>query len=143
LKGGIGYVSISGYWGTEKGAEDAFSRKVVSAISATSPQVRCGWIVDLRENQGGNMWPMLAALRPFLGGEKLGNFESPSEKSPAWIAPRNVGSPDVDFTSATVAVLIGPKTASSGEAVAVAFHGRSKTRLFGEYCGTGERKSNF
>lgn len=30
-----------------------------------------------------------------------------------------------------VAVLVGPTTASSGEAVAIAFRGRSSTRLFG------------
>jgi carboxyl-terminal processing protease len=27
----------------------------------------CGWIVDLRKNIGGNMWPMLAGLGPILG----------------------------------------------------------------------------
>jgi Peptidase family S41 len=33
-----------------------------------------GWIVDLRRNTGGNMWPMLAGAGPILGEGELGAF---------------------------------------------------------------------
>src|SRR5690348_5042975 len=34
-----------------------------------------GWVVDLRGNVGGNMWPMLAGIGPLLGeNDHLGEF---------------------------------------------------------------------
>jgi C-terminal processing protease CtpA/Prc len=95
----------------------------------------CGWVVDLRPNTGGNMWPMLAGLKPFLGTAGLGTFESPTGSSPPWIAGQAVGveppSTLAVLESSWVAVLTGPRTASSGEAVAIAFRGRPRTRSFG------------
>jgi C-terminal processing protease CtpA/Prc len=38
----------------------------------------------------------------------------------------------IDLTQVPVAVLIGPHTSSSGEAIAVAFKGRAKSRFFGQ-----------
>jgi len=37
------------------------------ARAAAAAEV-CGWVIDLRDNGGGSMFPMLAGLRPFLGG---------------------------------------------------------------------------
>ncbi len=73
LPDGIGYISVSGYSGAEPGAIREYARRVHEAIAATSPSVSCGWVVDLRSNTGGNMWPMLAGLKPFLGGAGLGH----------------------------------------------------------------------
>ena len=36
-----------------------------------------GWIVDLRGNGGGNMWPMLAGIGPILGEGIAGYFIDP------------------------------------------------------------------
>ena len=33
-----------------------------------------GWIVDLRGNFGGNMWPMLLSVEPLIGNGTLGYF---------------------------------------------------------------------
>ncbi len=81
------------------------------------------------------MWPMLAALKPFLGDAPLGTFESPTGSSPPWVAGQSVGVEPpkalVALESAWVAVLTGPNTASSGEAVTIAFRGRQNTRSFG------------
>ena len=78
---------------------------------------------------------MLAGLKPFLGDAALGKFESPSESSPPWRAGAGVGvepSPSLaSLESAWVAVLTGPRTASSGEALTIAFRGRPHTRSFG------------
>jgi C-terminal processing protease CtpA/Prc len=132
LKDGIGYISIPGYFGTEKKANDAFIAEITTPISALASGVEHGWIVDLRENVGGNMWPMLGGLRPFLGNEDLGYFESASGRGPPWRAPGSSDQqPGPDLTRAFVAVLTGARTASSGEAVAIAFRGRARTRSFG------------
>jgi carboxyl-terminal processing protease len=104
-------------------------------IATTMGSAPCGWIVDLRANGGGNMWPMLAGLRPLLGDGPLGTFEGPVGKGAPWRAGAGVGvEPPASLAaleSAWVAVLTGPRTASSGEAVAIAFRGRPRTRSFG------------
>ncbi|WP_215755334.1 S41 family peptidase [Acetobacter sp. P5B1] len=103
-------------------------------IFAQAPDMR-GWIVDLRHDRGGNMWPMLQALRPLLGNGDLGFFEDRTGKRSApWravaqgVAPQDGGP---DLSRVPVAVLIGPQTASAGEAVAIALKGRPNTRFFG------------
>jgi C-terminal processing protease CtpA/Prc len=81
------------------------------------------------------MWPMLAGLKPFLGDGPLGAFVLGQTPSAPWHAGDNVSiiaSEDLrQLESAYVAVLQGPGTASSGEATAVAFRGRPRSRSFG------------
>jgi len=46
--------------------------RIIAELDASHP---AGWIVDLRGNVGGNMWPMLAGIGPVLGeGDHLGEF---------------------------------------------------------------------
>lgn len=135
LQGGIGYIEMPGYFGMNVDARHAFAGQMVAAIGKLSPQARCGWVVDLRSDTGGNMYPMLAALRPLLGDGKLGSFRDAHGHVTTFAAP---GSPDpaspkaLALQHAPVAVLYGPHTASSGEAVAIAFRGRPDTRSFGQ-----------
>lgn len=132
----IGYVSIPGYSGGEAGAMRTYATRMHDALAGMLASSSCGWVVDLRQNTGGNMWPMLAGLKPFLGNAALGTFESPTGSSPPWIAGQAVGveppSTLAGLESAWVAVITGPRTASSGEAVAIAFRGRPRTRSFGQ-----------
>ncbi|MBD8871844.1 S41 family peptidase [Rhodanobacter sp. DHB23] len=131
--GGIGYIEMPGYRGMD--ARHAFAGTMVDAIGKLAPRVRCGWIVDLRGDTGGNMYPMLAGLRPLLGDGKLGGFRDAGGHTDAFAAssPRDPSPPTGPaLEHAAVAVLYGPHTASSGEAVAVAFRGRPGTRSFGQ-----------
>lgn len=138
----IGYIRMEGYSGIERTAMTGYATAVHSRLSATKPQVTCGWIVDLRGNTGGNMNPMLAALRPFLGENALGYFVSPTSRS-EWSARtasdfNNIPRPDRtldDLENAPVAVLTGNRTASSGEIMAISFRGRQRTRSFGQPTG--------
>ena len=104
----------------------------------------CGWIVDLRMNTGGNMWPMLAGLGPILGNGIFGSFINPDGTKEAWsyqngkamvgsdVAVQISGQPyRISHPDAPVAVLLGNETASSGEIIALSFIGRSNTRSFG------------
>ena len=43
-----------------------------------------GWIIDLRGNVGGNMWPMLAGIGFVLGEGNLGSFLSPDGSETPW-----------------------------------------------------------
>ena len=103
----------------------------------------CGWVVDLRLNAGGNMWPMLAAAAPLLGEGELGGFVLKDGERWAWTyghgtvradgvaMARAPGAPAL-APLPPVAVLTSRLTASAGEALVVAFRGRSGARSFGE-----------
>ena len=57
------------------------------------PSATCGWIIDLRGNGGGNMYPMLAGLKPFLGDTVLGAFVGPDKTRANWVAGRGIKPP--------------------------------------------------
>lgn len=44
----------------------------------------CGWIVDLRQNSGGIVWPMFAVAAPLLGEGKAGSSALPDGTSTPW-----------------------------------------------------------
>jgi hypothetical protein len=102
-----------------------------------------GWVLDLRENQGGNCWPMLAGIGPVLGTGVCGYFGADEDQSDWSIAEgRSLMDDAVQCAISRapytllapvprVAVITGPSTASSGEVVAVAFRGRPGARSFG------------
>lgn len=117
-------------------------------IQAQDDGNRCGWVVDLRGNTGGNMWPMLLGMGPLLGDAKgadpVGMFLLADKRQPwayregaVWLDGKAVvGSRNAQYTlrhpGAPVAVLFGPRTASSGEASVLAFRGRAASRSFGQ-----------
>jgi len=103
-----------------------------------------GWIVDLTDNGGGNMWPMLAGLGPLLGERPLGAFAFPDQLPVPWfytagqagvgetcLANTMTGGYQLHNPDKPVAVLTSARTASSGEAVVLAFCGSAQTRRFG------------
>ncbi|HEY7395189.1 MAG TPA: S41 family peptidase [Gemmatimonadaceae bacterium] len=130
----IGYISVPAYSGGEKQASLAYAKDVQDSLASALPRAGCKWVVDLRRNGGGNMWPMLGGLRPFLGEVGLGSFVSAAGSAPLWRASAVDVKPTpalAALDSAYVAVLTGPRTASSGEAVTISFRGRPRTRSFG------------
>jgi carboxyl-terminal processing protease len=133
---GIGYVSVAAYSGGDVKGTQEYASGTHALLATVAPAATCGWILDLRQNGGGNMWPMLAGLKPFVGTVSLGSFSGPTGGGQSWIAGAGVRvDPPASLSpldSSAVAVLIGPRTASSGEAVGVAFHGRPHTRFFGQ-----------
>ncbi|MBB5713213.1 S41 family peptidase [Sphingomonas aerophila] len=142
----FGYVRLPeldtlGPNGRERGK--AYTATLRRALLSMDRADLCGWIVDLRGNGGGNMWPMLRGLDPLLGAAPFGFFVLPDGTKEAWI--RSEGSIfsssdelppsqplfELAHSAAPVAVLIGRGTASSGEMTALAFVGRPRTRVFG------------
>ncbi|HLG65477.1 MAG TPA: S41 family peptidase [Ktedonosporobacter sp.] len=106
-----------------------------------------GWVLDLRRNSGGNMWPMLAGIGSLLGEGECLALVSPWEKVPifyrdgkAYAQERweklaeEVKNPyQLQHPLPPVAVLTSSQsTGSSGEFVVLAFRGRPRTRSFGE-----------
>jgi hypothetical protein len=120
-------------------------RRILTDLSAQSPK---GWIVDLRGNTGGNMWPMLTGIGPILGDGAVGSFVAADgnvtwfykdgktgTRNPAGLETVSLAldeEPGLQNPSAApVAVLVDSSTASSAEAITIAFHGRPGTRFFG------------
>jgi hypothetical protein len=120
-------------------------RRILTDLSVQNPR---GWVVDMRGNTGGNMWPMLTGIGPILGEGVVGSFAA-ADGNITWFyqdgktgTRNNSGFETVSLNlqdtplrvtpSAPVAVLVDSSTASSAEAVAIAFHGRDQTRFFGE-----------
>ncbi|WP_165933938.1 S41 family peptidase [Stenotrophomonas sp. TEPEL] len=130
----VAIVSVPPFSGGDREQVDRFVGTFHSQLSRLHALGVRRWIVDLRLNSGGNMWPMLSALSPLLGTEDIGGTENGDGSVDAWIV--DPPAPSVpDLTGDKVAVLLGSSTASSGEAVAIAFNGRPRTRSFGERSG--------
>jgi carboxyl-terminal processing protease len=108
----------------------------------------CAWIVDARQNGGGNMWPMLTGLSGLLPEGRAGSFVAPDSSRSEWIVRLGAVS-GVDRWGSfgilnipqpyrlrrerpAIALLFGPGTASSGEAMSVAFLGLPTVRTFGQ-----------
>jgi hypothetical protein len=135
----VGYVRIPAHDGSDVLTSRAMATEVRAELGRQHARGACGYVVDVRDNTGGNMWPMLAALRPLLGEGPLGAFRAPRENEPwgaraAWDATDRYAAgapPWADLTAGPVAVLTNGHTASSGEAVVAAFRGRPATRTFG------------
>ncbi len=76
IKPGIGYIAIDRFEGDSNGLQAReFARRGQKLIHDLETAGTCAWIVDLRQNSGGNMWPMIAAVGPLLGGGIVGAFE--------------------------------------------------------------------
>lgn len=84
LSNGLAYLSVPAFAGTvEAGQEYAIAlQQVIRELDASRP---CGWVVDLTENHGGNMWPMLAGIGPVLGEGQAGAFVAPDEPETPWV----------------------------------------------------------
>jgi len=143
LDGGFGYVSMPGFAGGTPADQSRFAEAVQSGISSIDSSDTCGWILDFRLNTGGNLWPMLAGLGPLLGeGELAASVYPDGSRRPIWYADGRAGFGDyvqlrvarphsLRDVDAPLAVLIGPRTASSAEVLVEALRGRASTRTFG------------
>ncbi len=140
----IGYIRVKHFPGI--GGEQAinYAQGLQSMISNKDNDSLLGWVIDLRGNTGGDMWPMLTGLGPLLGDSIIGHFKDPDEKYIKWkyydgktlidnekiIATSDPY--DIKNKNPKIVVWINKMTASSGEAVAIAFKGKSNTYFIGE-----------
>lgn len=151
----LGWIKVGAYMDDRTQSQDMQKQARKQAAVALQARIqaqddgnRCGWVVDLRGNSGGNMWPMLLGMGPLLGDAKgadpVGMFLLADKRQPwayregaVWLDGKAVvGSRNTQYTlrhpGAPVAVLFGPRTASSGEASVLAFRGRAGSRSFGQ-----------
>lgn len=151
----IGYVRVGRFSGSFDEAM-AFATGIQDSIRSADHDSIAGWLVDLRLNSGGNMWPMIAGLGPIIGEDTIGHFISPIGTTTAWeyrngasmlggVPVITVPSPyELRRPRPRVAVLTDNYVASSGEATAIAFRARPDTRTFGfSTCGLSTANTTF
>ena len=151
----IGYVTVGTFSGSGAAAS-AFANAIQGAIRTSDRPNLAGWIVDLRGNGGGNMWPMVAGVGPIIGEGVLGYFINPVgfenvweyRDGASWNGGVIIQRVDAPYTlirqRPKVAVLVDNGIASSGEAVVIAFKQRPDTRFFGvATCGLSTSNSGF
>lgn len=136
----IGYVMVPGFSSLNKEVGNAFAEKIQHMIETLdSENTIKGWIVDLRPNTGGNMYPMITGLGPLTGEGTLGYFTKDGKSKSDW-SYKNGKSYNVKVSKPytlkkqdqKIAVLIGPSTASSGEATTISFIGKKNVKTFGQ-----------
>jgi hypothetical protein len=138
LVGGIGFLSLHGYGaGAQHQADYASGGR--AALRYLADAHVCRFVVDLRANQGGDMYAPINAVDALLGHDTLGYWQIGPAGDVPWTDTAGVfedaHSAQVEVGSLKhrpVAVLLGALTNSAGEFTAIAFKGRPYTRFFGE-----------
>lgn len=176
LDDGTAYLVVPGCYAPDTEALRDWARAACDEVSRLAALAPRGWLIDLRLNGGGNLWPMLLGLEPLLGdgvlmtmvagngagqdgaatrvqsGFGVGDHDGSTAAWIEWGSQRIVqldwaGQPPPALavpldgrddsnrdggSGPRVAVLLGPWTMSSGEALALCLLSRAGTRSFGE-----------
>ena len=140
IENNIGYVRIVGL---PTGDNEKMSSEIQNSICELIQNGAKKWIIDLRYNGGGNMFPMVEGISNIIGDGIVGGTKGVTdEESSVW----QIKNGDFFYDEQTVAlenkcpitdtqeiaVLTSAYTASSGEALAAILKERPKTRFFGK-----------
>jgi carboxyl-terminal processing protease len=137
----IGLITVPTFVGLNKKRMKRYVDEMHDVMKSIDSDEVCAWIVDIRENTGGNVHPMLSGIGPILGSGRAGGGVGADGTTYFYSVKKNGRSGEAGPSrrayrlknrNPPVAVLIGRKTASSGEAIALAFIGREETLTFGE-----------
>lgn len=141
---GIGYIKVPAFASFNFVETNGYASLIKNEIKTidTSYTIK-GWIVDLRENTGGNMYPMIAGLSSLTSDGLYGYFLSPvrHQNFPLTVSNGMAGTAEVDVPykiknlSSRIAVLIDGKTLSSGEMTAMSFQALPNVKFFGQQTG--------
>lgn len=143
LPGDIGYINVPQFGSVNDSAMTVYAQNIQNLIKDLDTENNIkGWIIDLRKNTGGNMYPMITGLGPLLDKGTLGYFVSNNKKNPWKLMEKGekMWSSNAYVPNAyklkkrpeRIALLVGGRTASSGEFTVVSFIGQNNTRLFGQ-----------
>lgn len=136
LPGGILYLKLPEWVSLDPKSSQEYAQTVRDALVAQDYQ---GLILDLRDNGGGDMSPMLLGLSPVLPDGQLFSFEdSDGQRQSVNLAGNRLSNGQVfdlgqvKKLDVPIAVLINEKTGSSGEITAMSFQGLDRARFFGQ-----------
>ncbi len=151
----IGYIEVSRYVSAADDDDADFVRYIRHQINTQSKRDIKGWIVDLSDNTGGNMWPMLSGVAPLLGDGVHGYFGHSDGSKSSWSTKNGSGFINdqlmIEFSDDTaintqlpIAVISSQITSSSGEAILLSFKGKKNVKTFGnDSCGMSTANKPF
>ena len=142
--GNIGYIQIPGFMGIDSRARK-FAQQIQDKIKELDKNNIQFWIVDLTCNNGGTVMPMLLGIGPLLGEGVAGFLVNPKNIYSKWAYSNGIAVYDdskyqmrlanpyrLKNKIKKLAVIIGRKTASGGEAIAVSFKGTKNSCFIGQ-----------
>jgi carboxyl-terminal processing protease len=145
-QGNIGYIELP-----STGGWDQYPTLAHQVIRKADRAGTCGWIIDLRLNNSGDIWSYIAAIGPILGEGEVGGFVYLNGTHDQWkyedgkvfwgdserFREDLVEGPlyKLKHPLPPVAVLTSRATLAAGELAVVIFLGRPDARTFGEATG--------
>jgi hypothetical protein len=148
LQNQYGYICIPGYNANNDSSINNTIKQWRDTICKNINKPVKGWIIDLRANMGGSMYPMMAALSFLIGDIKFTGSTNTNHQVEHWwsIKKGNIYFDDYQNTSsgihcmkeqtkAPVVLLTSFYTVSSGEIVVTAFKQRPRTIQIGDTTG--------
>lgn len=128
LRNSIAIIKLPAFSGN-----DTDGRRYAATVLEALPDRLKGAIIDLRDNRGDNMYPMIAAVHRFLPDDDILRFRSRKGTQPISCdyVMRSMGMERQAPIECPVAILTNEWTASSGEAVLICFRGLENVRVFG------------
>ena len=141
----IAYLSVPSFASVSMRNQRRFADELQAVIQQLDNSAPKGWIVDLRQDNGGSNGAMLLGLAPLFDrneGEVFGYTDNSQEATfwridsgKVYVEDTLILASQVNYRlrnpTSPMAVLTGPITQSAGEAMAAAFVGKSKAKLFG------------
>ena len=151
----IGYIRVPSVQIYDPTQINSYAQSLSDIVTELSSKCKKGFIIDLRLNGGGNLYPMLSGLSQFLGNQPIA-YETDINDSIIRTWELKNGNFVIGGYQATdiktkhksklqsipIVVLIGPVTKSSGSMTAIAFKGRPNTYFIGEPTADGYTTSN-
>lgn len=144
LKNRYAYISLPDIGSFNNDDWNLYINTFYSKVNELQKQNPKGWIIDLRDNFGGMLYPMYASVAPFLDHKnvvgtkdaqgkieyfnyKNGKFYEGSKATQQFKITQKEPKP----TGKPIAVLINKVTGSSGEFITAAFVGQQNAKLIG------------
>lgn len=143
FQGKYAYLFMPAFASRSLAERNGLAQQVQDSICTCNQRGVEGWIIDLRLNNGGDMWAMLGGLSDLLGTRTLGIFLMPDGQQLRWeIKDGNLFEGEKQKTNLRsrcnvrepirIAALVSPVTSSSAEAVAISLQALPKSVLIGE-----------
>jgi carboxyl-terminal processing protease len=138
LPSNIGYIKPQIFPDDPTKANE-YAEALQNTIKNQDSQSLKGWVIDLRNVSGENMWPLIAGLGPFLGDGLCGYFIDYEGVTVPWSYANGlvedvlVKQPyKLINNNNKIALLVNFTTSSAGEGAAISFIGKSNIKTFGE-----------
>lgn len=142
LDSGLVTIMLPGVTSISKAILHKYADTLHRQLKAMDQSQIKGWILDLRENVGGKVTPMLAAIGPLLN-EKIPGKYITTKGDINWTYKKGKAQIDTNVikvrkpfkvknTQLPIAILTSRQTFGAAEMVVVAFKNRANVRYFGE-----------